>query len=72
MATANKYFNGIQLNDGKGDYPFTDDCYRLENGMNTSGPSPITAVKPPAGFGGLNETIPGWADMGCKKQFEQG
>jgi hypothetical protein len=27
------YFAGLQRNDGKGYYPFTDDCVRYENGM---------------------------------------
>ncbi len=27
------YFAGLQRNDGKGYYPFTDDCIRYENGM---------------------------------------
>jgi hypothetical protein len=27
------YFAGLQRNDGKGYYPFTDDCVRFENGM---------------------------------------
>jgi hypothetical protein len=31
--TANYYFAGLQRNDGKGYYPFTDDCVRYENGM---------------------------------------
>jgi hypothetical protein len=30
---ANFYFTGLARNDGKGYYPFTDDCERLENGM---------------------------------------
>jgi hypothetical protein len=29
----NYYFAGLQRNDGKGYYPFTDDCVRYENGM---------------------------------------
>lgn len=33
---ANYYFEGLQRNDGKGYYPFTDDCLRYENGMVTS------------------------------------
>ena len=33
---ANYYFAGLQRNDGKGYYPFTDDCMRLENGMVTT------------------------------------
>jgi hypothetical protein len=30
---ANYYFTGLARNDGKGYYPFTDDCVRYENGM---------------------------------------
>jgi hypothetical protein len=33
VETANYYFTGLQMNDGKGYYPFTDDCHRYENGM---------------------------------------
>jgi hypothetical protein len=33
---ANAYFEGVQKNDGKGFYPFTDDCDRLENGSHTT------------------------------------
>jgi hypothetical protein len=33
IKTANYYFTGLARNDGKGYYPFTDDCERLENGM---------------------------------------
>jgi hypothetical protein len=29
----NYYFAGLQRNDGKGYYPFTDDCVRYENGI---------------------------------------
>src|SRR5690606_25472756 len=32
IETANKYFTGMQQNDGMGDYPFADDCDRFENG----------------------------------------
>jgi hypothetical protein len=38
ITVANKYFSGLQKNDGKGDYPFADDCHRIENG------SPATNV----------------------------
>ena len=34
ITTANYYFSGLQNNDGKGYYPFTDDCIRFENGMD--------------------------------------
>jgi hypothetical protein len=36
IKTANYYFSGLAHNDGKGYYPFTDDCLRLENGMITT------------------------------------
>ena len=32
--TANYYFTGLENNDGKGYYPFTDDCVRFENGVD--------------------------------------
>jgi hypothetical protein len=38
IAVANQYFTGMQRNDGKGYYPFTDDCLRHENGMISAGP----------------------------------
>ena len=37
IKTANKYFSGMQQDNGKGDYSFfADDCDRLENGMQTT------------------------------------
>ncbi|MEO8313508.1 MAG: hypothetical protein ABI645_01825 [Pseudomonadota bacterium] len=37
----NKYFSGIQRNDGKGDYPFAPECNRDENGGRaTNAPVP--------------------------------
>ncbi len=33
IRVANYYFTGLQKNDTKGYYPFTDDCERYENGM---------------------------------------
>ena len=43
IKTANMYFTGMQQNDGKGVYPFAEDCNRIENG------SPTTNVPPPNG-----------------------
>ncbi|MBN2419700.1 MAG: hypothetical protein JXL81_09975, partial [Deltaproteobacteria bacterium] len=41
IKTANYYFSGMQKNDGKGYYPFSDDCHRLENGLpSTNVPVP--------------------------------
>jgi hypothetical protein len=34
ITTANYYFTGLENNDGKGYYPFTDDCMRFENGVD--------------------------------------
>jgi hypothetical protein len=36
VKVADYYFEGLQRNDGKGYYPFTDDCERFENGMQTT------------------------------------
>ena len=68
VRVANMYFSGMQLNDGKGKYPFADDCHRIENGSpatNTQGkpgqprPDPKTAT----GYS------PMWS---CREQFESG
>ncbi len=59
IKTANYYFTGLQRNDGKGYYPFTDDCDRLENGMQTTN---IPMKDPNTG-----QTV----KMGCKEQFEK-
>ena len=65
---ANMYFSGMQLNDGKGKYPFADDCDRIENGSrstNAAGragqprPDPKTATS----YSGM------WS---CREQFESG
>lgn len=34
VETANHYFTGLENNDGKGYYPFTDDCVRFENAVD--------------------------------------
>jgi hypothetical protein len=36
VRVANMYFSGMQLNDGKGNYPFADDCHRIENGGDST------------------------------------
>lgn len=60
VKVANYYFEGGQRIDGKVYYPFTDDCERFENGMQTTN---IPMKDPVTG----EET-----KMGCKKQFESG
>lgn len=36
IRTANQYYSGLEKNDGKGAYPVSDDCERLENGVRAS------------------------------------
>ena len=36
VEVGNYYFEGLQRNDAKGYYPFTDDCVRFENGMEST------------------------------------
>ena len=68
ISTANKYFTGMQQNDGKGDYPFTDDCNRLENGgQSTNAPVPAGQTKPDPK---TSTTYSGtWS---CLEQFKSG
>ena len=68
IATANKYFTGMQQNDGKGDYPFADDCNRLENGMKTTNaPTPPGQTRPDPKTS-LNYS----AQWSCLEQFRSG
>lgn len=68
LETANKYFTGMQRNDGKGDYPFADDCDRLENGMRTTNaPTPEGETRPEP------RTASNYsAQWSCREQFESG
>jgi hypothetical protein len=68
IAQGNKYFTGLQKNDGKGDYPFTPDCLRHENGRQaTLAPTPAGEKRPdPA----TATTYSGqWS---CTQQFKSG
>ena len=58
---ANHYFAAIERNDGKGYYPFTDDCDRLENGTYTTNRPGVIRMGD-VDIGG----------MGCKAQFATG
>lgn len=68
VRTANMYFSGMQLNDGKGKYPFADDCNRIENGAqatNTAGRNGQPRPDP--------KTATGYSPMwSCREQFESG
>ncbi|HEX7081423.1 MAG TPA: hypothetical protein VF329_10450 [Gammaproteobacteria bacterium] len=68
MRTANMYFTGMQQNDGKGEYPFADDCNRIENGRQTTNvPTPPGETRPDP------RTATGYsAQWSCREQFESG
>jgi hypothetical protein len=68
IATSNKYFSGMQQNDGKGDYPFASDCNRLENGgQSTNAPTPAGQTRPDPK---TSTTYSGqWS---CLEQFQSG
>lgn len=68
VKTSNMYFSGMELNDGKGEYPFADDCERFENGsQSTNLPTPPGQARPdPA-------TAPSYsAQWSCREQFASG
>jgi hypothetical protein len=68
MSVANQYFAGLQRNDGKGDYPFTDDCNRIENGMFTTNvPTPRGEVRPDPKSAERYSL-----QWGCREQFQSG
>src|SRR5688572_26709030 len=47
MRTADMYSSGMLLDDGKGKYPFADDCNRIENGNQaTNAPGKPGATRP--------------------------
>lgn len=64
----NKYFTGMQKNDGKGDYPFAPECERHENGGLS------TNVPPPAGQTRSDpKTATTYSSQwGCLEQFQSG
>jgi hypothetical protein len=68
ITTANKYFSGMQQNDGKGDYPFAPDCDRIENGGHaTNVPTPAGETRPDP------KTSTGYsAQWSCLEQFQSG
>ena len=58
IRVGNYYFDAIQRNTGKGYYPFTDDCFRRENGS--------IVVGPPGTIGMRGQPV-----QGCKEQLEK-
>ncbi len=59
--TANMYFAGLENNNGKGVYPFADDCNRMENGIRTTNNPSLSPNAPFNAFA-----------LGCKAQFQSG
>jgi hypothetical protein len=78
VKTANMYFSGMQLNDGKGNYPFTDDCDRIENGMEATNNRAADTADAVAAQGNSVDNARRRADLsyspewGCKEQFQSG
>jgi hypothetical protein len=68
LRTANSYFSGMQQNDGKGVYPFDDECNRIENGtFTTNVPTPPGETRPDP------TTAPMYSSQwSCREQFESG
>lgn len=68
IETSNKYFTGMQQNDGRGDYPFHPECNRIENGtLTTNAPTPEGETRPDP------ETATNYsAQWTCLEQFESG
>ncbi len=65
MKAANMYFSGLQNNDGKGVYPFADDCNRVENGTQTTNNPDLAKTQPPS-------TASSIMSLGCEAQFKTG
>ena len=64
VATANRYFSGMEHNDPKGDYSFfADDCNRLEHARQTTN-------MPPEDYG--HSTDSDFVTMTCAQQFQTG
>ena len=78
---ANMYFSAIEKNDGKGVYPFSDDCIRIENGSRTTGvkeaapggdaPQPAAPMPDEARAGDSPYTL-NFMAMSAREQLETG
>ena len=60
---SNIYFSGLERGDGKGVYPFTPDCNRIEGGTQTTNNPALDAPRP--------YSYPIFS-MGCEAQFKTG
>ena len=68
IRVSNLYFSGMQQNDGLGEYPFADDCDRIENGGRaTNNPTPAGETRPDP------KTATGYSGQwSCMEQFQSG
>src|SRR5690606_36617402 len=57
---ADAYFTELECNDERGDYPFADDCIRIENGFRTTGV--------PAGSLGKTPYLETFRALGARQQ----
>jgi hypothetical protein len=64
---ANLYFSGIELNDGKGVYPLSSNCARLENGAVTAGDPSAVLGETAAAAAGTSRVR-----TSCLQQFQSG
>jgi hypothetical protein len=62
---ADLYFAGLENNDGKGEYPFADECIRIENGFRT------TQV-PPGPAAGKTPYLEAFRALSARQQLETG
>ncbi len=68
IAQGNKYFTGMQKNDGKGDYPFAPECERHENGgQSHQPPTPAGQTRPDPKTATVYS-----AQWSCLEQFQSG
>ena len=68
IEVANAYFTGMQQNDGKGDYPFAEDCNRIENGMQSTNVPTRPGETRPDPSTATNYS----SQWSCLEQFESG
>ena len=68
LKISNMYFSGMERNDGKGEYPFADNCDRLENGSRSTN-APVPAGQTRASAVGASTYSAQWS---CMEQFKSG
>jgi hypothetical protein len=68
VRVANLYFTGLQKNDGKGEYPFTEGCDRIENGTYTTNQTTPRGEKRPDPRTANNYS----GQWSCMEQFKSG